>query len=286
MIDLRRILSDPQFPALVEHLEAAAWLEAAKTKPLVRPLETLSVDGSALIIDRSGNQPVNRVFELGIDRPVSESTLEQIVAAFESRGIDSFTACLLPIARPTHAPRLLEQAGFKRGPQQAAVVRPAGGVNPADPFFRIRAAGPEDAQTVEELMTKATGDPPDWTRLISSLLSSAKFHFQIAEEGSSAYALGGFFSSGDAAILLTRSWILPGYETRGVQAALVQTALRDAEEQGCSWVAGIYAVTAETRMRRFERMGFEVIFQRRVYFYGQEPLPNELGDPLSRSVLI
>jgi GNAT superfamily N-acetyltransferase len=283
---LRRILSDPQFPALVEHLEAAAWLELSKARAPARVLETLKVDGSTLIIDRSRNQPVNRVLELGIDGPLTSAGIDQIIEAFAAAGIDAFTTCLLPIARPTHAPRLLEQAGFKRGPQQAAVVRPVGGVDPADPFFRIRVAVSEDAHTVEELMTQATGDPLDWTRVVSGLLGSDKCRFHIAEEGSRAYALGGFLRIGDSAFLFTRSWVLSGYETRGIQAALVQTALRDAEEQGCSWVTTILPVTAETRMRRFERMGFEVIFQRRVYFYGQEPLPNDLGDPLSRSVLI
>jgi GNAT superfamily N-acetyltransferase len=97
--------------------------------------------------------------------------------------------------------------------------------------------------------------------------------------------MGGFFYSGETALLFNRSWVLPGYESRGVQAALVQTAIRDAESLGCRWVVSVYPVTAETRMRRFQRMGFEVAFQRRVYFHGPEPQPNELADPLSRGAL-
>lgn len=285
MADLRSILSDPQFPAQVERLEAAAWLEMAHARPPARVLETRTVDGSTLIIDRSKAQPVNRVFELGLDRPLSPLILQRIVEAFASDGIDSFDTRLLPIARPTHAPRLLEQAGFKRGPQQAAVVRPVGGIESADPFFRIRIATSGDAGTIEDLMVRSTNDPPDWTRVVSGLLDRIHFRFHLAYEGSRAYAMGGFFFNGETAFLFTRNWVLPGYETRGVQAALLQMAVRDAESQGCRWIVSVYPVTAESRVRRFQRMGFEVIFQRTLYFYGNEPKPNERADPLSRSVL-
>jgi GNAT superfamily N-acetyltransferase len=284
LADLRRILGDPQFPALVERLEAAVWLGLAQAQPPARVLQTLTIDGASVIIDLSTDRPVNRVFELGIDRPISQQTLDHIIGAFAAAGVDSFSAGLLPIARPTQAPRLLEQAGFKRGPQQAAVVRPAGGTEEADSFFRIRPAVPADAALVEDLMVRSAGDPPDWARVVSNLLNNESCRLHLAFEGSRAYAMGGFFSLGDMAFLFTRSWILPGFESRGVESAMIQTALRDAEAQGCNWVVSIYPVTAETRMRRFERMGFEVIFQRRVYFYGPESQPNDLGDPLNRSV--
>jgi GNAT superfamily N-acetyltransferase len=269
---------------MVERLEASAWIEMTKVGPPARSLETRSVDGALLIVDRSLDQPVNRAFLLGIDKALSERTLTGITEAFAERGIEAFSTCLLPIARPTHAPRLLEQFGFKRGPKQAAVVRHAGDVQPADQFFRIRAARPEDAAAVQELMVQATADPVDWTRVVSGLIASDHCRFHLAHEGSRPYAMGGFFFNGDTAFLFTRNWVLPGYETRGVQTALIQTVLEDAKAQGCRWVVSIYPMTAETRVRRFQRIGFEVIFQRRFYFYGQEPEPEELNDPLSRSI--
>jgi GNAT superfamily N-acetyltransferase len=285
LADLRSILSDPQFPARVERLEAAAWLEVARLPGPGRQLESHTIDGTILIVDRSEEQPVSRAFLLGIDRPISQRLLTGIVDAYEVAGVESFSTCLLPTARPTHAPRLLEGAGFTRGPPQAAVVRPVGGLEGPDPFFRIRVATPEDRPTIQDLMGRTTGDPPDWISTFTTLISGPNWRTHLAFEGSTAYAMGGFFFSGDTALLFTRSWVLPGFETRGVQAALIQAAVRDAESRGCRWVVSLYPVTAETRVRRFQRMGFEVIFQRRVYFYGKEPGPDELANPLSEGAL-
>jgi N-acetylglutamate synthase-like GNAT family acetyltransferase len=283
LADLRSILSDPQFPALVERLEASAWLGATEVKGPGRELASQVIDGAILIIDRSEDAPLSRAFNLGIERPLSLDTLERIIEAYATAGITSFSTHLLPIARPTHAPRLLEQAGFSRGAQQAAVVRPVGGVDPADAYFRIREATPGDVEVIQDLMSRTTADPGDWARTFSTVVTNGNYRVHLAFEGSTAYAMGGFFYSGETALLFTQSWVVAGYETHGVQGSLIQTALRDAESLGCRWVVCLYPVTAETRTRHFQRMGFEVMYQRRLYFYG--PLLNHgPPDPLNRGV--
>jgi hypothetical protein len=284
LAELRRIRNDPQFPAQVERLEATAWREGCNGLPPARGLEAREVDGLSLIIDRSAENPVNRLHLLGIDRPVSLAQLEKVIAIFAAEGVHAFTTSLLPTVRPTQAPRLMAQAGFQRGPQQAAVIRSTQDAERVAPFFRITNAGLADQEALLTVLGGA-GDPPDWSQMVAQHLDGGYWRFQIAWEGSRPYAVGGFFWREDIALQFRRTWILPGFETRGVQTALIQSAVLDAAAQGCRWIVCIYPVTAETRSRRFERLGFEVLFQRRVYFFGQTPQRDSLADPLSRAYL-
>lgn len=260
----RDFRTDPHFASLVEHTEAASWRDVLADTSAGRHMETMTINDALVVIDPSLEASLSRVLLLGVDKPARQDSIESIIDAYSDAGCTEFSVHLSPVARPTSLRRLLESSGFTRLDQEAVVARATGGMAPPDSYFRIRTAEPEDATLIADIMVQAGGAAPDWASLLASRVVAPERDYFIAFDGTIPYAVGGLFIDGELG-WMAPIFTLPEYRNRGTQAALIAHVLRWADDAGCRWVTTYYPATNASRMRAFERLGFELVYMRPRY---------------------
>jgi hypothetical protein len=258
--------SDPRFGHKVEAASAAPWLQLSDRPTLKAFMSVEQLDGAFLLIDSSPGGMFNRVFALGLDKPASEATLDGILEIYKAHQSKNLLVHLSPTARPTTLPRLLEDRGMKAVGREAVVVREAKPIKRPDPYFRIREAGPEDADDVNAIMEGIGGLPKSLIELVTSSRGLKEWRHYIAHEGTKAYSVGGIFINGEIA-WMAPGWTLPEYRNRGAHSALIAQCINEAAAAGCQWITTTYPASLEERTRTYDRLGFHLLYMRNLFLW-------------------
>jgi GNAT superfamily N-acetyltransferase len=224
--------------------------------------EALERDGAVAVFASVGS-PLSRVLALGVDAPVSEDTLDRIVAFYRERGVP----CRLDLS--PFVDRMLLEAIGRRGAQPRAwkmvLARPLDGATPARSFPGV-AVEPADevtlwGHTVEHGFAGHPLDPEDAALEVPRTLFALEGARCFLARVDGVPAGGGFVSIRDGWGSLASGATVPGWRGRGVQSALVDARLAHARACGCH--TAVVTVTPGTPSHRnMLRAGFVPAYTR------------------------
>lgn len=261
---------DPSLPVRVDAIEAAAWASLAWIGGHEAPFSVETVTGVTVSIFPGREHAANRVYGLGLERPVQQELLEAVIEAYKERGVPHFRVYVCPTARPPTLRRMLEEQGFRLESREAVLFRTTRDHDGHDPFFQIRNAGPEDTARFVRIMTEAAGHEEAWATLLAKVISDPDWATYMAFDGENAYSLGGFYGQGDGA-WIGPTYTLPAYRGRGAESALLAYGLTQAYKRGCHWATTSFNLGLRARPRNFARNGFELLYLRSCYVWPGTP---------------
>ncbi len=249
----------------VEHKQAIAAAELAlESRPLAEGWLAFGGKGSY----------VNKACGFGMERPVSEAELDELVTFFTSRGVEPRIE-LSPFVLPSLTAGLAQRGFVLR--RFANVL--ARSLSPGDkPLLalprgwpegvRVERVDPSDAAALREyvevsesgFLTEGELLPPEF---LETGLRAARRPTQdayVARIGQEVAGAGGCESSGGVTALFGTS-VKPAFRGLGIQQALIAARLERARQRG-SQLAVIISAPGIPTERNAARLGFEMSYSR------------------------
>jgi GNAT superfamily N-acetyltransferase len=271
------VTRSPENPDLIRGLEEAYaatladWVLAVPLPQRVRTGVQVYYPAGAtctLVADIASTLP-NQVLGLGIEEPVTEELLEEIIRFYGSTATD-FLLQLSPLARPSDLKRLLLDqgfVGFGRSVQMVGDARPPSGT--ADTRLRVERVGKELAGVYGEIAERGFAIPGT-AFLFAAHVGRPSWTAYLAYESDDPVAFGSLRVDGDVGILYGAG-TLAEHRGKGAQSALIAARIEDATAAGCKILT---VETGEERngvpnpsFRNLQRMGFRVAYFRERFLY-------------------
>jgi GNAT superfamily N-acetyltransferase len=209
---------------------------------------------------------MNRIFNLGLARPLDEEKLGEIVKTYRDRGVGRVLHHLNPDIRPAGADMLLRAAGFLPGKRMTKFVRKCRAIPVVDSSVTTTVAGPSDRETFAAIVGEqvplslrpavvSTFGVTNWTHFLAHHEGRAIGAAALLVDGSNAW--GGLAAT------------LPHAQGRGAQAQLLATRLHAAAKAGaecmyCESMEDTPALSSPS-YRNLLRLGFSIVNHRTGY---------------------
>lgn len=262
-----------EFIARLEYQEAAYWSEYYKNVPPAIA-DQLGVDfleigkarvGAAANIDILA---FNRVIGLGLDQPVTESHLEEIIHFYKDTRVRRFFIQFSPAAKPDNLPELLQSKGFEYYNNWVKWYRKIEPLPESRSKLRIKQIGEKGADTFVNIIITAFEWPEKLKQMLKVAVGRAGWKHYLVYDGLTPVGCGALFIQGEYATLAFAA-TLPEHRGKGAQSALIARRFQDAAEAGCKWMI---TETAEETPERFvasfrnmQRHGFQIAYMRPNY---------------------
>lgn len=259
----------------LEHAEGAANAAFVDARSRVAPAHGatwIAVDGARAMFDGVGS-PLTQTFGLGLDHPVTDTTLAALERFFAERGaaVDHEVS---PLAQGDVLP-LMTARGYLPIELTDVLCRPLSG-DDALAFPATLAVAPIDpAEGAAWAAAAADGwsDSPEIVPFVHDLAA-----VYPATSGATCYAAvdgatlvgTGVLAVHQGTALLAGASTRPAWRQRGAQTALLAARLRDARRQGCD-LAMICARPGSASHRNAQRRGFRVAYTRIKWHRDMEP---------------
>jgi hypothetical protein len=222
---------------------------------------------TALVCAAAPGGALNDVMALGIDEPVTESVLDQVVAVYRSMGV-RFLVRLSPWAQPSDLASRLKARGFALTGKDHKMYRSTDSPVTVPTELRVECVGREFGNEFGEVMQAGTGSPEFVSPWMAATVDLPGWRHYLAFDGATPVACGALCADG-ACGWLGMGATLPSHRRRGAQSAIMARRISDASEMGCRWV------TTETDLDTPEhpnpsyhnmvRNGFEQLYVRSLY---------------------
>jgi len=216
---------------------------------------------------------VNKACGLGLERPITDAELEELVAFFTSRGVEPRVE-LCPFAHPSYVAGL-SQRGFvlqqfvnvlfrKLPPASEPLMLPA-----TPEGVTIERVDPSDEAAVRRYVEVAeSGFLPEGEQVVPELfmnlgLKAARRPSQdsfVARVGEELVGAAGC-ETRDGATALFGTSVRPAWRRRGIQQALIAARLTRARERG-SHLATVMSSPGIPTERNAARLGFTMAYTR------------------------
>jgi GNAT superfamily N-acetyltransferase len=251
------------------------WYEAATPEIAERFGHSIDVaEGAAIaIIARVDILMFNRVLGLGIEKPVSESQLDGIVARYKAAGVPRFFVPVSPAAEPPEVRDWLLERGLTLYNRWAKLERSVDPVPEEATDARIEEIGPDHAQEYGAILRQCFDLPEGLEEWLARLVHRPGWRHYMAFDGAEPIGTASIFFKGEWATLGFAA-TLPEARGRGVQSALIARRIRDAKGAGVHWLS---VETAEERAdrpapsyRNVTRLGFRLGYYRDNYIWKAE----------------
>ena len=230
---------DGHMKYLAEEIERAAFEEFHAVAPAElcqRIGLTGKTIGSAFVSLASALPPsaivINRAIGPGLREAETKRTIDEIVNAYQSAGIDRYFVQVHPAAEPeTITPWLLERGLAKaRGWQKFSRGRER--VSPPKTDLSIKEIGPDGESELAVILSDAF-DLGDAARPWISLLPTCKhWHVFMTFDGDTPAGTGSVFIDGDCA-WMDFGATAPQFRQRGSQSSLLRHRVQFALDRGC-----------------------------------------------------
>lgn len=223
--------------------------------------------GDALLLyaTRADILQFNRVIGLGIERPTTESQLDDVVAAYDALGVPRFMVHVAPGARPAEFTGWLEARGFHEHGYWIRLARDASPAPPVASDLTIAPLGRDRALEAGALVAEAFGFPDALGRWMAAVVGRDGWQMYGAFDGETLAGVGGFYVHGDAAWLgmaATRA----SHRGRGGQSALIARRIDEARALGCRWLTTETAADTPEKpnpsTHNMRRLGFRDAYRR------------------------
>jgi GNAT superfamily N-acetyltransferase len=209
----------------------------------------------------------NRVIGLGLERPVSPSTVDQVIAFYRDHRVSRCFVQTHPDADPSVSP-LLASRGFQHHNNWVKLYRSITSPPRGDTPLRVDEIGPEHAAAFASIIRRSFEHPDMLEPFLAGAVGQPGYRAYLAFDGDDAIAAASLFTDGEVA-QLAFAGTLPDRRGRGAQGALIARRLADAHDAGCAWMI---SETAEDRVdhrvqsfRNLIQLGFNVAYSRPNY---------------------
>lgn len=266
----------PDLANRLELAEAEAWAALAHARLEFSPVGVERIGGAVVLVDRRSEQPLNRVYGLGLSKPASPAMLDEVLAVYEAAGVERFTVHLSPTARPPSLPRWLEQRGFSLERRVPKLYRSTLSPPPLDPHVSIRPALYEEIESFSRIRAEAIDRSLEWASLAAICIGQPGWHHYFALDGGRPVGTGAMYVH-DGIAWLSHGTTLPSHQRRGIHAAMIAHRLQEAARLGCEWATANplteSAQESEGMFRNLVRNGFELLYLRAAYVYEDPGTP-------------
>ncbi|MGH7682044.1 MAG: GNAT family N-acetyltransferase [Candidatus Eiseniibacteriota bacterium] len=261
-LDRARILA-------VERVEILAKLDGVEGAPKAAQelgLLLRRVGGAwAFACPRDHSLSINRVMGFGLERPGTPGDLGALKVFYAEHEIPGFRISLCPAAEPAGVDATLVAAGFGVYTHWIKWVRDGSPAKTAATELRVERAGPDEAESIDELLFAAFGHRPYSVPCVAALVGRRYWHHYVIRDGGSLIASGSMYAR-EGFAWLGAAATLASHRGRGAQAALIARRIDDARALGC------HTFTTETEpdqpegpnasSRNMERAGFRIVYRR------------------------
>ena len=207
---------------------------------------------------------MNRVIGLGLEQPVKESDIDQLISLYNGNGAP-IGISLCPEAQTTEIEDWLSGRGFTIANEWFKMVRDTRPPKEISCDLRLEVADSDLSDVVAEI----TGKGFDMEFLIPLFTVSTEIegnHVYLAWDGDTPAAVASLTVVGDVGHINTAA-TLPEYRGRGAQGALMARRIEDGVKLGCKQFVTETWVPAEGEVNHsynnMLRHGFELLYKRK-----------------------
>ena len=272
--------------AEMHHTAEAAWVDLqrrlwSKLPDSLKPLKPHVYDVAGALVmmmEKSDALAINRVLGLGLDRPVSEKTLDQIIALYETAGVKRFCLSLNPGAKPSTARRKLEARGFDSIGNHIKLFRTIDDEVALNHAVDVRRIGLDNANDFARIVCKQYGWPEKRIPWLAGMVGVPDFEHFLAFVGAKPIATGMLYVKGGVGLL---GWAATEtqHRRRGAHAALIAARIARARELGLRWVTVETTEPARGRpsgsFRNLTRCGFVFDAPTPYFAWRSTPTPDD-----------
>lgn len=273
---MENILLDNRFIKDIENQEAQYWSEyyLCCRNPLTKKLglNVNIVDGTVCCsVSKIDVLAFNRAIGIGLNYPVTEDHIKNIIKYYENAGVKRFFVQVSPAAEPNNYKAILNNMGFKHYNNWAKFYKK----------LDMKLTGFKSNLIVEELklpetelfdnvINKAFEFSDGSEVLFTQTYKRPGWKHYSAKEENKIIAAASMFVCGKYASLAIAG-TLPDERGKGAQSALILRRINDAFDAGCEY---IIVETAEDKPekpsasnRNMKKLGFKLAYLRPNFIY-------------------
>jgi GNAT superfamily N-acetyltransferase len=212
----------------------------------------------------------NRVVGLGIDGPVEDALIDDIVNTYRRSGAKRFFVQLAPSESNADLAHRLEERGFRHHNNWMKLQRGVDASPAVRTDLRVEKIGRDAAEAFAQVVVESFEWPERSIPWIASPVGRRGWRHYMAYDDATPVATAAMFVEG------AHCWIdfaatLPAARGRGAQSALVARRIADCAEAGCKLMIVETAEPTDTHpapsFRNMRRFGFEVAYARPNYIW-------------------
>lgn len=261
------LFPDAALARRIEHERGRSHIRYAQSFERCYPQAGTTVEamagGHAIFVGK--DSPMSRVVDVGIDGPVSPADLDRLESFYFDHGM----ACRIDLTPFSH-PSLVELLGA-RGYRVAwflnLLLRPitaADDALPSSPDVTVEQVAPADLPLWASLVSRGFGssadlDEPNIALTIGRREGVTCFLARVGGEPAGGSAM----SVGDGIAGFMSTSVLPAFQNRGAQTAMLRARLAAAQAAGCDLVE-VQTNPGSNSQRNIMRLGFQVAYTRMV----------------------
>lgn len=260
---------------LLERADTEGWADHQRAAPreVVEHFgfAVRRIGGATLMLaTRAVFSGLNRVIGLGLDAPLTEVLLDEVIAEYQRVGVTRVVLQLGPLATNAEIRELLSRRGIVAKTRHAKLWRRADATITMDTDLDVVEIGPSSRDVYGETAARSYGDPPVLAGGHSATVGRAGWRHFMAFDSGRPVSGAALFRYNDVA------WCgfaatLADDRGRGAHGALLARRVRAAAEDGCSVVicetAEETAERPNASYRNMRRVGFEVAYYRPNYVW-------------------
>lgn len=212
----------------------------------------------------------SRVIGLGIDEPVTERVLDDVVDVYRRAGSTRVMLQMSPEASPDTWEELLTERGFTGGRSWVKLLRDTSPPPEPTSDLLLRELTRGDATAYAEVYWEAFGFPePRFVEWMAASVGVPGWHHFGAYDGDRIVSVGALFVHGDTGGFYGAG-TLPSHRARGGQGLMMAARTRKAAELGLTWLST--ETGSETpedpnpSLHNMRRYGFAELYERRNWF--------------------
>ncbi len=251
------------------HLERT---EAASQADLFHAagLTTHRLDGVTVLTAPAFSTPdMNRAIGLGSVALGDEALLDRVIACFDAPA--PYYLQVPPACDPSDLHQWIAQRGFTKRRRWVKLWREATPVPAASSDVRIEKADTADAERFGQTICTGFGFPPPAAQATAALVGRPRWRTYLAFVDDALAGAAAMYVHGTAAHL-AMGCTLPDFRRRGVQAALIERRLVDADAEGVSLLVTEAAEDLPEKpnpsLHNLLRLGFSEAYKRENYQRG------------------
>lgn len=214
----------------------------------------------------------NRVIGLGLEQPVAEKDLDEIITFYGKSGVRRFFVQLSPAAKPENLPDILREKGFEYYNNWVKWFREIEPLPVSNSKLRIKEIGAEEANIFAHIITTAFEWQEELKPMLKTVAGRPGWKHYLAYDGEKPVGCAALFMKGEFASLAFAA-TLPQHRGKGAQSALIVRRFQDAAEAGCRWMVTETAEDTPERpvasFRNMRRHGFQIAYKRANYILNE-----------------
>lgn len=264
---------DPIQVRELEQSEIQYWKKYYQQQTPFASYANVIAGGMAFAVPNLPILAMNRVVGLGLDREIMTADLEDIIAFYQSAGVNRFFIQLTPTVLDERLRQLLTSNGFRHYNNWTKHYKKIDEYDYPRPNedFRISPLPAKSAAEFGEIICDCFGwKYPGLDQWLNNCIGQTAYqHYSVnvADEIVAVAALHTAEDYASMAFAATR----PTYRGLGIQQALLLKRIRDARQLGCRYLV---SETAEekpgkpvTSARNMRRMGLQIAYQRQNWIF-------------------